>query len=191
MRSAFKLAAVLAGVLSALSFSNSAQAGLTGTSATVSVTHAGPFNTLSSLTNLSYTFGDTSPYVKPGWGTLTLTSPVTAGYDNALKLDFTAFGYAAFTGVGATTGTVQVNNLAEAFDLNSVHILVNGNSIGSGLATAGNGFKINWDTQSVFNANPTAPYVILAWNSSQAPAPGAMALLGMAGLVSHKRRRRD
>jgi uncharacterized protein (TIGR03382 family) len=41
----------------------------------------------------------------------------------------------------------------------------------------------------VVGANPIAPQVVVAWNS--VPTPGALALLGLAGMVGGGRRRRD
>ena len=126
----------------------------------------------------------------PGWGNVLVTSPAVApGMQNALNLDFTAFSYQAFAGAFATVGTVKVLDIAEPFDLSSVRILINGVNMTLGPAAAvGNGFQASWNTQDVLNANPVTPNVTVAWNS--VPAPGALALLGIAGLVTRRRRAR-
>jgi MYXO-CTERM domain-containing protein len=174
----------------AVATSSAAHAALAGTDMSVSVTHAGTFNGLSALNNQTYTYGNTSPYAVPGWGSMTLTSPSLAGFDNAVKIDFTAFNYSAFTGMFATIGTAKFNNLSEGFDLASVKVMVNGLDVTSGVAAAGNGFAASWDTQTIFALNPLTPYVTVAWNSTPTPAPGPMALLGLAGVSAFARRRR-
>ena len=98
-----------------------------GTNMTVSVNHAGAFSALSALNNQTYTYGNTTPYTVPGWGSLTISSPAPApGLDNAMKIDFTLFNYSAFIGQFDTVGTAKIQNLAENFDLASVRILVSG-----------------------------------------------------------------
>lgn len=176
-------------IAAALLSSTSAMANLAGTNMTVSVTHAGPFNGLSGINNVNYTYGAPGTYTAPGWGDLLVTSPAPApGLGNALKLDFTAFNYSAFTGPFATVGTVKLMNIAEPVDLASVHLLVNGANIALGPATAvTNGFQASWNSQDVFNGNPVSPSVVVAWNS--VPAPGALALLGLAGLTARRRSR--
>ena len=180
---------VITAIVAALLCAGSASADLTGTTMTMSVNHAGPFAAISAINNVTYTYGLTSNFLAPGWGTLNVTSPAAApGMQNAIKLDFTAFAYQSFAGQFATTGTVKILNLVEPFDLSSVKLLVNGTNIALGPATAtGNGFQASWNTQTVITGNPTNPNVVAAWNS--APAPGALALLGAAGLVARRRRR--
>ena len=182
---------VISAVAAVLFCSTSAMANLTGTNMTMSVTHAGPFSGISAITNVNYTYGSPSTFTAPGWGDLLVTSPAPApGLGNALKLDFTAFSYQAFGGNFATVGTVKLTNIAEPVNLASVQLLVNGVNIALGPATAAtNGFQASWNTQDVLNGNPINPNVIVAWNS--VPTPGALALLGVAGLTSHRRRRRN
>jgi MYXO-CTERM domain-containing protein len=171
----------------------SANADLMGTTMTMSVTHAGAFSGISALNNVTYTYGNASTFTVPGWGSLGVTSPETAlaqGLDNSLKLDFTNFKYSAFTGMFATTGTIKLTNIAEPVDLSTVRIFVNGNNIASGVGAVGSGFQASWSTQTVYNANPTNPILVVAWNSAPVPAPGALALLGLAGLMSRRRRQR-
>jgi MYXO-CTERM domain-containing protein len=178
-------------VAAALLTSTSAMADLTGTNMNMSVTHAGAFSGLSAVNNVTYTYGAPSTFTVPNWGSLLVTSPAPApGLNNALKLDFTAFAYQSFGGPFATVGTVKLTNMAEPVDLTSVQLLVNGVNIALGPAVAApNGFQASWNTQDVLNGNPINPNVTVAWNS--VPAPGALALLGLAGLTSRPRRRRN
>lgn len=183
--------AMFAGALATLLFAGVARADLIGDQMTISITHAGLFEPQSALNDVSYTYGSPSVFNVPAWGSLTITSPEPVpGFDNAMKVDFTAFSYSAFTGPFATTGTIKILDLDEAVDLASVQILVNGTNIASGVAAVGNGFQASWNTQTVFNGNPVAPNITVAWNSVPVPAPGAMALLGLASLVSARGRRR-
>lgn len=172
---------------------SSAMANLVGTDMTISVTHAGSFSGLSALNNQNYNYGNTTPFTVPGWGSLTITSPESAmapGMDNVMKVDFTAFNYSAFAGPFATTGTIKVTNIDEPFELSSVKVLVNGTNIATAVGNSGNGFQASWSTQAVINGSPAAPNIVVAWNSSPVPAPGALALLGVAGLAARRGRRR-
>lgn len=185
-----KMLTTVAAMTAAAVFSGSAHAVLTGTPMTISVNHAGTFSALSALNNQSYTYGDATGYAVPGWGSVTITAPGAAGYDNAVKLDFTAFNYSAFAGAFSTTGTAKIQNLAENFDLASVHVLVNGLDMTTARANVSGGFTASWNTGAIFGMNPTTPYVVVAWNSL-VPAPGSCALLGLAGLVARRGRKRS
>jgi MYXO-CTERM domain-containing protein len=180
----------IAALAAAAMFSGTAHAALAGTAMTVSVNHAGAFSGLSALNNQSYTYGDVSPYTVPGWGSLTITGPGAIGYDNAIKIDFSAFNYSAFNGQFATIGTAKIQNLAESFDLSSVKVLVNGLDMTQGVASVANGFAASWNTSSIFAMNPISPNVVIAWNSAPTPAPGPLALLGLAGCAAVRGRRR-
>ena len=185
---------ILAAIIAVLACSASAMADLAGTDMTVSVTHAGSFNAISALLNQNYTYGDSSTFAVPNWGSLTITSPESAsapGFDHAMKLDFTAFSYSAFQGFFATNGTITLTDIDEPFELSSVQVLVNGANIASAVGNSGNGFQASWSTTAVFNANPASPSILVAWNSSSVPGPGPLALLGVAGLVARRRPRRE
>jgi MYXO-CTERM domain-containing protein len=165
-----------------------AKADLVATNLTLSVNHDGPFGPLSALNDQSYMYGAPGAFNVINWGMLAVTSPAVApGYTNALSLDFTAFGYAAFA-MFPTVGTVTLENIAEPVDLSSVRVFVNGSNVGFGVLSATNGFQASWDTLDVTNANPLTPNLVVAWNSV-VPTPGALALLGMAGVVGMRRRR--
>jgi hypothetical protein len=180
---------IIATVVAVLACSASAMADLNGTNTNLSVNHAGAFSAISAVNNQNYAFGNASGFVAPGWGTLNVTTPAApVGFANALKLDFTPFGYAAFLQF-PTTGTFKLLNLAETPDLGSVTLLINGVSMGSGVGAETGGFHVSWSTTNVLAANPVTPSVTVAWNSV-VPAPGAMALLGLAGMVGLRGRNR-
>lgn len=175
----------------AMLITGTAHADLTGTDLSISLNHAGAFSALSAINNQSWNYGAPGMVMVPNWGMLNIVSPVVvAGYDNAVKFDFTTFAYSAFTGAFATTATLKLEGIDEAADLASVQVLVNGINVGSNVLSATNGFRVDWNTQTVFNGNPTAPNVTVAWDSTPVPAPGALALLGVAGVVAGRRRRR-
>jgi len=175
----------------AVLITSAAHADLTGTDLSISLNHAGAFGALSAINNQNWNYGSPGMVMVPNWGMLHIVSPVVvAGFDNAVNLDFTMFAYSAFTGAFATTATLKLEGIDEAVDLGSVQVLQNGINIGSGVASATNGFQVNWSTQTVFNGNPVNPGVTVAWDSSPVPAPGALALLGLAGAITGARRRR-
>lgn len=184
--------AALVAVAGAALASGSAHASLNGTTMNIAVNHAGPFSAISSVSGV-HTYGTPSAFVAAGWGTMNVASPAPvfpAGFDNAVKLDFTSFNYSAFAAPGfATVGTGKFTNLAEAFDLNSVKIFINGVDKTVSHANFGNGFQVSWNTADVLAGSPVTPNVVVAWNSV-VPAPGAMALMGLAGVAARGRRRR-
>jgi uncharacterized protein (TIGR03382 family) len=175
----------------AMLITGAAHADLTGTDLSISLNHAGPFDPLTAITNQTWTYGTPGMVDVPNWGMLHIVSPVVVPmYDNALSLDFTMFAYATFTGMFATNATLKLEGIDEAVNLSSVRVFVNGVNIGSGVASATDGFQVNWSTTTVFNGNPVTPGVTVAWNSTPVPAPGALALLGLAGAIGSRRRRR-
>jgi len=175
----------------AMLITGAAHADLTGTDLSISLNHAGPFGALSAINNQTWNYGTPGMVMVPNWGMLSIVSPVAvASYDNAITFDLTAFAYGAFTGGFATTATLKLEGIDEPIDLSSVRAFVNGVHVGTGVASATNGFKVDWNTQTVFDGNPIAPSVTVAWDSSPVPAPGALALLGLAGAVASRRRRR-
>ncbi len=112
-------------------------------------------------------------------------------FDNSILLDFTNFAYAAYIALGPSISTLDVTNIAEDVAIGSpaVFLLSDLNTnIAQSMSTFGNSFSVGWDVETVINDNPLAPSVIVSWNS--VPAPGAMALLGLAGLTVTRRRRR-
>ena len=82
-----------------------------------------------------------------------------------------------------------LTGIAEGVDLSSVRVQVNGSNVGFGAAGAAGGFQVSWTTASALSGNPVNPNVVVAWNS--VPGPGSFALLGLAGLVGRRGRRRS
>ena len=184
-----KILATVAALAAAALVTGSAHASLMGTNMNVSVAHS-QFGPQSLLVPTGYTYGNATGMTVTGWGTVMVTSPAAApGFDNALNLNFTNFGYISVFSAFPATGTVILTNIAEAVDLSSVKVLVNGTNIGSGVGAAAGGFQASWSTAAVLAGNPVSPNVTIAWNSV-APAPGSMALLGLAGLVARRGRKR-
>ena len=182
------LFATVAALAVAALVSGSAHAALTGTNMNVSLVHS-QFTAQSMLAPTTYTYGNATGMNVTGWGTVLITSPSSApGSANAMTLDFTNFGYATVFSAFPATGTVILTNLAEGVNLASVKVLVNGNNVGSGTAAATGGFQVSWNTTAVLAGSMVTPNVVVAWNS--VPSPGSFALLGLAGLVSRRGRKR-
>lgn len=175
-------------VFAVLMCAASALADLSGTTMNVNITHD-QFTVLSAVSG-THTYGAPTTLTAFGWGDVLLTSPAAAPLmDNAMNVDFTNFAYSAFVAPFPAIGTIKITNIAEPFDLSSVKILVNGLNIATGVANFGNGFQASWSAPLVFNGNPIQPNLTVAWNSI-VPAPGALALLGLAGLVGRRGRAR-
>ncbi|TDI53869.1 MAG: PEP-CTERM sorting domain-containing protein [Acidobacteria bacterium] len=114
-------------------------------------------------------------------------------FDNSILLDFTNFAYSAYVVFGPSSSTLDITNLVEDVQIGSPAVFLLSDlhtNIAQSSNTFGNSFSIAWDVETVLNDNPAAPAVVVGWNSAPVPAPGAMALLGLAGLVSIRRRRR-
>lgn len=184
-----KLFATVVALAAAAFVSGNANAALTGTNMNVSLLHS-QFTAQSMLAPTSYTYGNNTGMNVLGWGTVQITSPAAAaGFDNAVKLDFTNFGYASVFSAFPANGTAILTNLAEGVDLASVRVQVNGSNVGiAPAAAAAGGFQVSWTTASALAGNPVNPSVTVAWNS--VPGPGSFALLGLAGLVGRRGRRR-
>ncbi len=182
--------ALLVAAGTALCFAGDSHADLIGTEMDISIMHEGFFNALSALNNVTYTYGETSVFSVPNWGSVTISSPEgTPGFDHAMHVDFTAFAYNSFAGPFATIGTMTVANLAEAVESDSVQVLLNGVNITHAAVTTEHGFIVKWNTQDVLNGNPINPNITVAWNS--VPGPGALALMGIATAIAPVRRRRN
>lgn len=183
-----KLFATVVALAAAAFVSGNANATLTGTSMNVSMLHS-QFTAQSMLAPTSYTYGNATGMNVVGWGTVQITSPAAAvGFDNAMKLDFTNFGYITVFSAFPANGTVILTGLAEGVDLSSVKVQVNGSDVGFGAAAAAGGFQVSWTTAAALAGSAINPSVTVAWNS--VPGPGSFALLGLAGLVSRRGRRR-
>ena len=171
-----------------------AQADLMGTSMDLELVQSGFAGNLAGPTGGSYTYGTLDTFGIDELFTWDVVSPgLHPAFDNSILLDFTNFGYAAYIALGPSISTLDVTNIAEDVEIASpaVFLLSDLNTnIAQSTSTLGNSFSVGWDVETVINGNPLAPSVIVGWNSAPVPAPGAMALLGLAGLTVIRRRRR-
>ncbi len=180
---AIAAAAILTGV---------AQADLIGTAMDLELVQSGLAGDLVGPTGGSYTYGTLGTFDLDETLTWDALSPAFhPTFDNSILLDFTNFAYSSYIALGPSTSTLQLTNIFEDVQFGSpgVFLLSDLNTnIAQSTNTFGNGFNIGWDVETVINDNPAAPSVMVGWNS--VPAPGAMALLGLAGLAATRRRRR-
>ena len=171
-----------------------AQADLMGTSMDMELVQSGFAGNMAGPTGGSYTYGTLDDFGIDELFTWDVVSPgLHPAFDNSILLDFTNFGYAAYIALGPSISTLDVTNIAEDVEIASpaVFLLSDLNTnIAQSTSTLGNSFSVGWDVETVINGNPLAPSVIVGWNSAPVPAPGAMALLGLAGLTVIRRRRR-
>ncbi len=169
-----------------------AQADLAGTSMDLQLAQSGFAGDIAGPTGGSYTYGTLGTFDLDGAFTWDAVSPAMhPAFDNSIVLDFTNFGYAAYIALGPSISTLDVTNIAEDVQIASpaVFLLSDLNTnIAQSTSTFGNSFSIAWVVGMVIDDNPAAPGIMVAWNS--VPAPGAMALLGLAGLTATRRRRR-
>ncbi|MCH8315847.1 MAG: PEP-CTERM sorting domain-containing protein [Planctomycetes bacterium] len=171
-----------------------AQADLTGTSMDLQLVQSGFAGDMAGPTGGSYTYGTLDAFGIDELFTWDAVSPgLHPAFDNSILLDFSNFGYAAYIALGPSISTLDVTNLAEDVEIASAAVFLLSDlntNIAQSTSTFGNSFSIGWDVGTVIDDNPLAPSVIVGWNSAPVPAPGAMALLGLAGLTVIRRRRR-
>lgn len=171
-----------------------AQADLTGTSMDLQLAQSGFAGDMAGPTGGLYTYGTLGMFDLEEVFTWDAVSPsLHPAFDNSILLDFSNFGYAAYIALGPSISTLDVTNIAEDVEIASAAVFLLSDlntNIAQNTSTFGNSFSIGWDVGTVINDNPLAPSVIVGWNSAPVPAPGAMALLGLAGLVMTRRRRR-
>ncbi len=171
-----------------------AQADLTGTSMDLELVQSGFAGDMAGPTGGSYTYGTLDTFGIDELFTWDVVSPgFHPAFDNSILLDFTNFGYAAYIALGPSISTLDVTNIAEDVEVESpaVFLLSDLNTIlAQSTSSFGNSFSVGWDVGMVIADNPAAPSVVVGWNSAPVPAPGAMALLGLAGLTVIRRRRR-
>jgi hypothetical protein len=181
-------------VASAGAFASSAGASLNGTPLTATITHTGVGWSLVGNAVVPHTYGGSPSIFTSMWyGSFLLASPAAApGYDNALLVDFSLFNYVGFA---TETGTISVTGLSENIAPGSIAIFSGtagiGPNIASNVSNGVNNFTASWSAAAIYTPSAGTPdAMVVAWNSAPAPAPGALALLGAAGLVGTGRRRR-
>lgn len=174
-------------VAAALLCSAPALAELTGTQMDITVTHTGPAGDLAGPADFNHTYGGVDMFHNMFFGDMVIASPtIAAGYDNAVLVDFTAFTYTVFSD---SMGMIQFDGIDEGVDAASVVLLANGVSIGQNTNASANGFSAQWNPNDLMAADPATDTMVVAWNSA-VPAPGALALLGLAAIAPRLRRSR-
>lgn len=176
-------------------FATSADASLTGTSFTATFSHTGPGWMVAGNGIVNHTYGGIpSIYANQFYGTFLVASPAVApGYDNAILVDFSSFTYQTFLN---QTGTISITGIDENVQAGSIAIFAgtvgSGTNIATNVSSGTDSFSASWSSTAIYTPPPlaTPDAMVVAWNSV-VPAPGALALLGVAGLVGARRRRRD
>lgn len=149
-------------------------------------------------------WGTSESYFVLGDPTTSVTLDSNAGFgafDNAIMIDLNDLQYEQGL---YTTAMFSISGLADPVDLSSVGVFVPvlllGDDRGGGAVEIGGTatsivpghFQVGWDPFAVMLNNALDHRVVIAWNSAGAvPAPGALALLGLAGVVGRRKRRRD
>jgi hypothetical protein len=190
----FKRTLMAGAAVAVMAACSSAMAGLDGTTLDLELVQSGTIGALTGPSGGGHDYGTTSSYTVSGV-TWHATSPWSVpAFENALWLDFSDFGYSAFLALDpVVTSTFDVTNLAEDVLPGSVAVFLPGNladSIAIIASDAGSSFTTSWDLGTVLADDPVTPGVVVAWNSMPVPAPGTLALLGAAGLITRRRRRR-
>jgi hypothetical protein len=184
-----KTRTLAAAAVAVLSIGTSALADLNATDMTVTITHSGPAGGIVGPAVVNHTYGTPSIFSNMFFGTFTVSQPaiMPGGYDNALLIDFTSFNYSGFAGYA---GTISVTGIDETVAPGSLALLVGATDMGFAKSSGADSFTGSWNTTDLLNGNPAAPQVLVVWNSAVVPAPGALALIGLAGAVASPRRRR-
>lgn len=127
----------------------------------------------------------TATTANPGhWREISLTStPNSGGWDYQLVLDFSGYCLDCLNPSGSIS--LIIDNFADSFTLTS-YTANRGTHSFTGSAMSWSG-TVNEIKGNIFNPDP---YITLSWNVEAIPAPGAFALLGLAGVCGVSRRRR-
>ncbi|UCD76430.1 MAG: PEP-CTERM sorting domain-containing protein [Phycisphaerales bacterium] len=184
----------LTAAVAVAALSGSAMADLIGTTLDLELNQSGFVGNLVGPTGGLHTYGTIETFTGPGAGDKTWDAMSPAGYpgyDNSILIDFTNFQLPAFYALGPSTGTMDITNIAEEVAIGSVDAYLPTNpgvSVALSASAAGNSLSVSWDAETVYMGNPVVPSVVVVWNSI--PAPGSLALLGLAGITASRRRRR-
>ncbi len=189
-----RILASAAGVALALGVASQADASLLGTSMNITITHTGISGGLVGPAFVPHTYGGApSIFNNQFFGSFLIASPTVApGYDNAILVDFSLFNYSGF--IGGNMGTIAIASIDEDVAAGSVAIFAGASGMGPNIAVGatsnGSSLSASWSTDLIYTADATPDAMVVAWNSAPVPAPGALALLGAAGLVGLRRRRK-
>jgi hypothetical protein len=173
--------------------SGTAMAGLTSTTLDLELVQSGFTGDIAGPSGGTHLYGTTDTFILSGDVSWDATSPAPhPDFENSMVLDFTNFQYASFAVLGPSMSTFDATGLAEQVEAGSVHVFLPADlstDISISTVTGTDSFSAVWDVETVTLANPVNPSVVVAWNS--VPAPGSIALLGLAGVIGRRRPRRS
>jgi len=172
--------------VAAMTVGGAAQANLVGSNFGFTLFHDIPV--LPQTFNDTHTYGTSQNYIN-NFGfffDLDTTTPMV-GVDNRIHVDLSGMQYNTIN--GDFDNTLTITGLAEDIVLSSLQVLSNGNDVGFNITSAApNSFEVMWNKTTVLaTGNPLTPSVDVIWNS--VPTPGVLTLLGVAGLITRRRRR--
>ena len=148
-----------------------------GTNLNVTVSHTGPFGEVQQFT---HTYGGSNQVFDSfGFNYLVMSAAQVAGFQNAISIDFTNFAYTDFAG---ESGSITIGGFAVGVQ-NAAFLNASFAQIPAA-TTNGSSISGSWQVNDVLAAGNT---LYVAWN--KVPAPGATAVLGLAGLAGLRRRR--
>jgi hypothetical protein len=178
-----KLSRFVSAAAAAVVMSGAAFAGdLTGTDFELFINHTGPFG---ENVGGTYTYGTFEEFFDSFGFSWSANSPNgTGGFDNSVLIDFANFAYGDFAG---ETATVDITGLDIDPQGGSFAVLnANGADIGFNYTSGSGALGAQYLVNSVIDTGVNT--VVLAWDNV-VPAPGALALLGIAGIAGRRRRR--
>ena len=136
--------------------------------------------------NANHQFGG-APTIVGGFYSLTITSNLSTrpGWQYDLLVDYANFGTTYFAG-GGFTFVVQITGITDpAGSISAVNIkdAFGQNYLGAVVTNTANSIEVRISADSIIAGGD---WMTIQW---AVPAPGALALLGMAGMVGSRRRR--
>jgi len=155
---------------------------LTGTDLELMIDHTGPFG---EPVGGTYTYGTFEEFFDSFGFSWSANSPNgTAGFDNSILIDFANFAYGDF---GGETATVDMTGIDIDPQPGSFAVLNSaGTNIGFNYTSGSGALGAQYLVDDVLSTGVNT--VVLAWDNV-IPAPGALALLGIAGVAARRRRR--